>query len=660
MLPANTVDFASEAYWDQFFLAEKSKPKPSSFEWYGEFERDLLPLALPKPKLPSSALVLGCGNSSLSSELVEHLFATRVVSVDFSSQAIAMMRQWSERRNYSAEVLEWVLADVTKLPAEYTGQFHQVWDKGSLDALLGSEELDLENARRMIREAFRCLVGDGGVYYCVSLLQPHVLRVLLEEARASFASLSVRPFVPRKDDSNKCPFLLVLTKTAARTTNECGFFVRSAKVSGCDDVVRFVQSMQDSFLGKKQVRQQWQPNTLAGRFSVPAASSGEPRFQFQIVDGAKQKIPFAVLILPRGREHEWTFSQLEGQLGLANAQGIGRLVLCTLCRDQSFASMQAVQDELSPHVLEFKPSFASVKNIPFLGIQEELGERRVLATGETALNGPYSVEQVVVGGRTLRRLVFMDNPLAVQSEGVVAKGDDEVVDVAALSFDIHQAMAEFATAGVAPETAKVAVCGVGGGGLVSFLAQTFAHVESVEIDAVVVELAQRWFGFASPVFVGDALDYVRLPSTAGVDVLVMDINASSAEADSASGLICPPKAFLDPELLVHLRDQVLASEGGRLVLNFACRSRDERVGLLRRIRQCFPSVVAVDMKAWNGEDLNTILCCSSAPVRLPAKSEFADAYRVVQEDGSLVANLVAAPVASAAASKKKGKAKPKH
>ncbi|KAH9260859.1 hypothetical protein BASA81_001326 [Batrachochytrium salamandrivorans] len=652
MLPANTVDFASEAYWDQFFIAEKNKPKPSSFEWYGEFERDLLPLVLPKPKLPSSALVLGCGNSSLSSELVEHSFATRVVSVDFSSQAIEMMRHWSARRNYPAEVLEWVLADVTKLPVEYTEQFHQVWDKGSLDALLGSEELDLENARRMIRETFRCLVS-GGVYYCVSLLQPHVLRVLLEQAQASFASVSVRPFVPRKDDSNKCPFLIVLTKTAANS--KCEFFVRSTRVSGCDDVVEFVQNMQDSFLPKKQVRQQWQPNTLVGQFSVHTAS-GEPRFQFHIVDGAKQKIPFAVLILPQGREHEWTFSQLEGQLGLANAQGIGRLVLCTLCRDQSFASMKAVQDELSPHVLEFKPTFASVKNIPFMGIQEELGERHILATGETALNGPYSIEQVVVGGRKLRRLVFMNNPLAVQSEAVIK----EDVDVAILPFDIHQAMAEFARSGTAPDIAKVAVCGVGGGGLVSFLAQTFAHIQSVEIDAVVVELAQRWFGFTSPVFVGDALEYLHLPSTVGVDVLMIDINSSSSEADSASGLICPPQVFLHNDFLVHLRDQVLTREGGRLVLNFACRSKDERVGLLRRIRQCFPSVVAVDMKEWNGEDLNTILCCSFEPVPLPDKSEFADAYRIVQEDGSFAPNPVSAPApAASGASKKKRKSKSK-
>ena len=60
------------------------------------------------------------------------------------------------------------------------GQFDAALDKGTLDALLVSEESEVvERVQAMFTEVCRCL-RLGGRYIIISLLQDHVQRTLLE------------------------------------------------------------------------------------------------------------------------------------------------------------------------------------------------------------------------------------------------------------------------------------------------------------------------------------------------------------------------------------------------------------------------------------------------------------------------------------------------
>ena len=55
-------------------------------------------------------------------------------------------------------------------------------------------------------------------------------------------------------------------------------------------------------------------------------------------------------VLSQGREREWLFAEPEGQWEVAGQCGARRVVLVALGRGHAFASLIAVQAELSPLV----------------------------------------------------------------------------------------------------------------------------------------------------------------------------------------------------------------------------------------------------------------------------------------------------------------------
>jgi hypothetical protein len=59
-----------------------------------------------------------------------------------------------------------------------------------------------------------------------------------------------------------------------------------------------------------------------------------------------------------------------------------------------------------------------------------IGERNVIAQGETVLSGQYLVEQVRADDRMVRCLYFMENPLVIQSELALSLSSDS-------SFALH-------------------------------------------------------------------------------------------------------------------------------------------------------------------------------------------------------------------------------
>jgi SAM-dependent methyltransferase len=165
-LPRDKAEYATREYWDRRFQAEPQ------YDWLASFEaiRAQL-LALPAfADKQARILVLGCGNSSLSSEL-HAMGYTRLLSTDYSEVVLANNRgRWPD--------LAWQFADMNDLSA-LPGPFDIVIDKGALDAVVAREEdvwdpqPDLRAEVRNILEQVRKVLVPGGLYLQVSFQQPH-------------------------------------------------------------------------------------------------------------------------------------------------------------------------------------------------------------------------------------------------------------------------------------------------------------------------------------------------------------------------------------------------------------------------------------------------------------------------------------------------------
>ena len=99
-----------------------------------------------------------------------------------------------------------------------------------------------------------------------------------------------------------------------------------------------------------------------------------------------------------------------------------------------------------------------------------------------------------------------------------------------------------------PRTAspRILVLGLGGGCLPSFLRASIPHaaITAVEIDKIVVEIAQKYFRLPNDVevVIEDALQFVEEQQSSGnsFDVVIVDIDTKDLKATSSF----PPVAFL--------------------------------------------------------------------------------------------------------------------
>jgi ubiquinone/menaquinone biosynthesis C-methylase UbiE len=168
LLPTTRSEFHSKKYWDDFF-----KKRNEAFEWYGnynEFSLFLLEEILKEDKL----LVIGCGNSNISSKLYENGYEN-IINLDFSSTVINEMKI----KNSSKSRMTWIVGDMTNMTDIPSHSIDIVFDKGALDALLSDDsEQILDKAHQMFLEIERVLVPNGK-YICISLAQDFVIKTCI-------------------------------------------------------------------------------------------------------------------------------------------------------------------------------------------------------------------------------------------------------------------------------------------------------------------------------------------------------------------------------------------------------------------------------------------------------------------------------------------------
>lgn len=650
LLPAHRGQFQQKEYWDGFFNQLQGK----SFEWYGEwgdFQQHVRGADREQP-----CLVVGCGNSKLSAQLAQDGGFGSVCSIDFSEGVIDDMK----KEYSSVPQLEFLVMDFLDMEPSWSGKFGSVFDKGSLDALLSDDQdATLEKGRVFLQQVMRVLAPQG-VYYCVTLAQDHLLKLLLSQVSGNSNRVVVQPFEPQHG-SALLPYLIAVEKGAAKDPS--AFYMRSVRLPTSSDLVQAMLEERLVYHMKQRVKDfdnegmkarfaLWNENDDAEKFNHV------PRYLISVVDTGipreRRRLQCAVFIVPQGREHEWEFSSEEGLIRTARSNWIGRMIVVSMGHGHHFESMQLVQTELTPHVLDLAPAFYrapdATEKLVFvavpdaIGIENSLGSRKVVAETTSDFSGPINVEEVQVSDSISRknvlhrRLIFLNNPSAVQSEsrlylpkqpvpksgnkkkgakkkkgggggGGGSKGKaSQVVDPRYLGFEFHQAMVATLFIGAAntpaPPSGPAAmlVVGLGSGALASYLASQLGwlcdsvQVDAVEIDPVVVEIAEKWFGFDPAkvsVALQDGTEFMRACQKR-YRAIFLDVDAK----DLTQPVLFPPMAFLDQDMLQHVCDNLLEEERGSLVLNLASKSVSAQKDILQRVQTVFPLVVCLPMSCF--------------------------------------------------------------
>ena len=198
-------------------------------------------------------------------------------------------------------------------------------------------------------------------------------------------SVRVSAFKPA-EASALCPFLLVIAKCRDPSVAELAFGER-----GGLSRARLEESVQEQrmlFEMRRRVegsRSGSGSKGVVGKFSFADGKCPEkgPRYLVSVVESGlgieAQALRCGVFIVPQGREHEWMFANAQGQTQIAESNGIGRLIVVALGRGHDFESMEAIQKELSPRMLELAPAdLPKDQPFPFFGVGQDVGMRKVV------------------------------------------------------------------------------------------------------------------------------------------------------------------------------------------------------------------------------------------------------------------------------------------
>lgn len=167
-LPKENRGYNSLAYWEERFSHELA------YDWLLSYDQVAHRLSKYLTQT-SRILVVGCGNAPFSIDLYDAGYKN-IVNVDYSPTVIhKMLRQYGNSR----PEMEWLVMDMTQLTFE-DASFDIVIDKSVFDAMLADEgdvwnpnQQSIEKAHEACRSISRVLRPDGGIFFQVSLAQPH-------------------------------------------------------------------------------------------------------------------------------------------------------------------------------------------------------------------------------------------------------------------------------------------------------------------------------------------------------------------------------------------------------------------------------------------------------------------------------------------------------
>ena len=622
LLPKNHQEFRQKDYWDSFFKKRGKK----AFEWYGEYG-ELCGILHKYIKPKDNVLQIGCGNSTMSSDLYDVGYKN-ITSIDLSDKVIEQMQKQNKRDRPD---LKFETMDATKMSYNES-TYGVILDKGTLDAIMPDDSDEVKaNVNMMFAEIDRVL-RFGGRYIIFSLLQPHILRHVVE-CFANDRGWPVRIVRCKEADEGKSledrqfpVFAFIATKFKKLNEMipvlEMGLSSdgQLSRLKSTDDLVGSVIGIQQfsavragvakGNIFKDSDARHADPSLdlLAPTSTVGGTQITSPKYSLFLVDCEKGQLQFAVFIVPQGREAEWLFSTREGRSHLATSANCKRMVVVHLHREHTYKSLDTIKEELSGYALELAPADLKANfQVPFLSLgEDEVGDRTERCRGKSEMSGEFVVEDVSANGELFRRLIFFNNKKLIQSEArlrqvKVKKKTKKIVDTSYLACSHHSAMIGsigFFTDKMKSSNSysiKCLIVGLGGGALPSYISSQFPRVvvDVVEIDPSIVRVATEHFDFKTNerlrVITCDGLKYVKelafkanaADSGSMYDIIMFDVDSK----DSRIGMSCPPKPFVEPDFL-HCVNNIL-NDAGIFVLNITCRDPTLRIEVVKDIKNVF-------------------------------------------------------------------------
>lgn len=451
--------------------------------------------------------------------------------------------------------------------------------------------------------------------------------------------------------------------------------IRSGYSSGSD----ILYSLEDLQLGAKGDLTKLSEGR---RIQLTLGEQGGSHFSYRAVllDARQQSAPFlyhcGVFLVPKTRAHEWVFSSEEGQWLVVESSKAARLIMVLLDTSHSTSSMDDIQKDLSPLVKELAPrNDNNEAQIPFMMAGDGIKHRKTVQQVTSTLTGPIIIEDVVyenVDGDvsrlmpsielTFRRLTFKRTEGLVQSEALLTRVDspqkiageterkkavssskskrrgtqrrndesssDLKVYHSYLASSYHTGIisgfmlisSSLKLAASTKRIVKAVVIGLGAGLLPMFLhsCMPFLHIEVVELDPTILDLARNYFGFCEDEhlkvhikngihFIQEAAYSAAMPrsdkkctsgtTTSMVDILIIDVDSS----DSSSGLTCPASDFVEESFLKTGKDSL--SENGLFVINLVSRSVAIKEMVVSRMKDVFTHLFSLQLE----EDVNEVL-----------------------------------------------------
>lgn len=534
-----------------------------------------------------------------------------ITNIDISHVVIEQMK-----KKYRDREMTWETVDATAMKNYGDGQFSSIIDKGTLDAMM-SEESDSLDITKYFGELSRVLKTMGRIVI-ISLLQEHILRALV----AYFPSNSFHFRIVRcleaeertaetNEDGNAMPvFMVVATKfiklpmeifelSYDGETNE--------KLQDDAAVINTIGTLQRASMIRNVLRRKSNVDEEI-TFDVFRPNEKTPRYTLYIVDVKLRSVAgdYAAFICPQGRESEWHFSTKNGRKDLAESAKHSRLAIVTMHRNQIYHSLEDIQGEINDTIKSFAPfGLRNFGKIPFLSMGS-VGKRETIYVGRSDFSGDFVVEDVTTDDdKVYRRLVFMSNQSAVQSESLMKKIKQKYqVDVKHLCCQHHSYILAGLTSVDQTKKLKNVVVGLGGGGLVSYIHNFVKNIRvtAIEIDPEIVKVAREFFNLPTSenleIVVDDGLEYLN-----SADEQFQSILFDVDNKDLKLGMSCPPKEFLDAEILEKVK--LLLADDGIFILNLVCRDQENRTNALNSITRVFQNIFSYKLD----EDVNEIFYC---------------------------------------------------
>ncbi|CAF4021818.1 unnamed protein product, partial [Adineta steineri] len=607
LLPKAADEFRSRDYWDQFF----DKVGREAFEWYSDFI-DLADVLCKYIKARDEVLIIGCGNSTLSSDLydtgIEH-----ITNVDLSDKVIKQMKKQNEKRRPN---MKWLPMDARQMTFD-DNQFSVVLDKGTVDALMSNKsEQVLSDIDQILNQVDRVLRMTGR-FICITLAQKHILDHISNHFFNNKSWLLRYHHIQTSKTFALPVFAFVFTKIIMKNplievqlyNNADTNWLRFNQLPEALDAI---QQCQITCFKKYDFKQKFVSGSETPMIDLYSQTDqAKKRYQMIVVNSVtkyRNKL-FAAFIVPKSRNLDWLYSTPAGRQQIISSAKYTTVAFIYLQSDEEYRDLEQVKTEMTDAVLDFKPSsLPSNVQVPFLSSSEGIGQVIVREHSSS-----FIIEDCLCGddNEWKRRLRFDSNPNLIQSE-IDLTSKDLKPDYSKLENDYHGIIvaclkSHFLANKNSQPNGNWLLIGLGGGVLTMKLIRAFPkiHLTGVDIDSEMIRIAKTWFGLddtLSKCIVADGIEFLQrqVQEKAIYDVIIFDVDNN----DSQSPLRCPHPAFLDNQILENV-NKLLSNQSGIFVLNYA--SRDDtnhaRENCLKSLSSNFNHLSSIKLD----DDINEIM-----------------------------------------------------